>query len=593
MKNWYLFCEKPEVRAKKLEFPFYVGRTGCHLNLGEPAVPPVSFRLEAQDGDLYLVNENMSKPPLLDGTPVAGSAFLSPGEGHRVETGTAVLALSTKKKADPALLAPQEERYGFATDGVARGPVDAAGLHAAYQRGELRPDSLIWMWGEEGDVHEAKEWIEFDVPRGGGGGPSAVPAPVPAAAAEAPPGGRAARAKTVEETRAVAGETFACPYCRRVYGVGEAFAVSTSPGLLGDPVLGPAAQQRFLPSRFTLNGLALDAEEGICPESACPNCHMTLNPMLLDHEQAVLSVVGAPSAGKSFFLASAIWQCRQILPKRFGVSFTDLDPVANRWINEYEEKLFFEDEGGGELRKIEKTDVGESAVLKQVLIDGVAMQLPLPSFFRVRGGGKDEALVVYDSAGEHFQAGADTGGSLVTLNMLGADVLYFLYDPSADMRFGPYLDRGTGTARRRAQRQDTLLSEMAARIRRHTGDWGGGRLRTPLVFGISKADMLRKHLDLGANPYARLPDGRCALDLGVLKAISDATEAFVGGVAPEAVLTARELAEDVWFLPMSALGHNPMQEGVRPRDVKPAWAELPVVFTLARRGLVPTTGGET
>lgn len=583
MKKWHLFCLNPEIRAKELEFPFYVGRSGCNLNLSGRDVPTVSFRLEAKDGDLFLVNENVGRPPTVDGAMVEGALLLDPGEAHRVETGDCVLALSTKKKVEAELLEVRTERYGFATGGITYGPVDEAGLVEAYGRGELRPDSVIWKEGNPEDVHLAKEWIRFGDEESAEGGEGESDA-------GSEGGGYGARARTAEEAEVVAGENFACPYCRRVTDVEDVFAVATSPGLMGDPVLGPTAARRFLPSRFTQNGLALDAEGGICTESACPNCHMALNPMLLDHEQAVLSVVGAPSAGKSFFLASAIWQCRQILPKRFGVSFMDLDPVANRWINEYEEKLFFQGDDGDELRKIEKTDVGESAVLKQVLINGVATQLPLPSFFRVKGGGKDEALVVYDSAGEHFQAGADTSGSLVTLNMLGADVLYFLYDPSADVRFSPWLDRGTGTARRRAQRQDTLLSEMAARIRRHTGDWGGGKLKKPLIFGISKADMLRTKLDFSAAPYAELAGGGWALDWEALKAISSATEAFVGDVAPEAVLTAHELAEEVWFLPMSALGHNPMQEGVRPRDVKPVWAELPVVFALARRGVVPTTG---
>ena len=117
-------------------------------------------------------------------------------------------------------------------------------------------------------------------------------------------------------------------------------------------------------------------------------------------------------------------------------------------------------------------------------------------------------------------------------------------------------------------------------------------MRQPLIFGISKADMLRRELDFGVEPYRQMPDGRWALDLEALERISRATEAFVESVAPETVLTARELAENVWFLPMSALGHNPMQEGVRPADVKPIWAELPVVMVLVRRGLVPVVGGE-
>ena len=175
--------------------------------------------------------------------------------------------------------------------------------------------------------------------------------------------------------------------------------------------------------------------------------------------------------------------------------------------------------------------------------------------------------------------------------MLGADVLFFLFDPSADPRFAPYLDRGRGNAKNHAQRQDTLLSEMAARIRRHLGFRGETQLSRPLLFGISKADMLRERLPLDADLYVRKEsDGTFALDFDALRSVSRATEAFMDEIAPEVVATAHDIAGEVWFVPFSALGHNPMQEGVRPADVKPVYSELPVVFTLARKGLLPFVG---
>ena len=586
--KWYLTCANPAIQPLLLYFPFRVGRdAGCDLDLDDPAVPRQQFHLETRRKALFLVNDSMDNPTLVDGTPVSGAVPLAITSPHVVGCGGVTLALSpgVGVPVDSDLLAPPRPKYCFSTDGVTYGPVDETGLSDAFESGIFRRDSVLWNFQSPEDVHPATDFVDF-----GDAAPPSPPAPSPVETGVSDYG----RGVTAEEAAPEPGTSFLCPYCRAVPNLEDVLSVSVSDSLLGDPVLGPTAQQRFLPSRFTANGLALDAAGGVCTDIACPRCHMSLPQQILDLPQIVMSVVGAPSAGKSFFLASSIWQCRQVLSRRFGVSFMDLDPVANRWINEYEEKLFFESEGD-ELRKIEKTDVGQSAVLKEVLIDGSPTQLPLPSFFRLRANGEDSALVVYDSAGEHFQAGFDTSHSLVTRNILGSDVLYFLYDPSADPRFRSVLDRGSGTASRGAQRQDTLLAEMAARIQRHLGNRREAKVSRPLVLGVSKADMLRNELPLDKDPYREIGTGangkpRFALDYDVLRSVSDATESLLNDFAPESVSTARDIAEEVWFLPMSALGHNPMQEGVRPSDIHPIWAELPILFTLARKGLVETVG---
>ena len=593
--NWYLTCANPQIPSRPLTFPFSVGRTGCDLDVDDPSVARAQFHLETRRKVLFVVNDSMTNPTVVDGTAVSGAMPLAITGPHVITCGTLTLVVSPNKgiPANSDLLQPPKAQYCFETDGVTYGPVDDTGLTDAFANGTFRQDSLIWNKATPEDVHPASDFVDFGTPQ-----TAATPDVQPQSAfpgMETPsPFPDYGRGVTAEEVAPEQGTNFMCPYCRAVPNLEDVLSVSVSDSLLGDPVLGPAAQQRFLPSRFTQNGLAIDAAGGVCTDIACPRCHMSLPQQLLDIPQIVMSVVGAPSAGKSFFLASAIWQCRQLLSRRFGVSFMDLDPVANRWINEYEEKLFFES-GDDSLRKIDKTDVGQSAVLKEVVIDGSPVQLPLPSFFKLRANDTDSALVVYDSAGEHFQAGFDTSHSLVTRNILGADVLYFLYDPSADPRFRSILDRGTGTASRGAQRQDTLLAEMAARIQRHLGNRREAKVTRPLVIGVSKADMLRNELPLDRDPYREIgmgPNGkpRFALDYDVLRSVSEATETLLGDFAPESVATAHDIADEVWFLPMSSLGHNPMQEGVRPSEVHPIWAELPIVFTLARKGLVETVG---
>jgi hypothetical protein len=107
-----------------------------------------------------------------------------------------------------------------------------------------------------------------------------------------------------------------------------------------------------------------------------------------------------------------------------------------------------------------------------------------------------------------------------------------------------------------------------------------------LIVGISKADLLRNHLPLTEQLYLEQPNGRYALDVAKLKEVSRQTQRLMEEVVPEVVSTALNIAEEVWFLPISALGHNPDKHGVRPSEIEPIWAELPFVFTLYKKGLV-------
>ena len=585
-ETWYIACKKPRIDSRPISFPFTVGRGACNLMLQDASASRKQFTLSDRGGTIILTNESMTNPTVVDGEPCLGVCNLEPGVIHRVRAGSSIVLISTMPDMSSEMERVSSGLYFFSTDGAVHGPVDLKGLEAAFDAGTFKKSSFVWEEGREDDPIPATDMIEFpdDEDDSSDWSESA-----PSEGADAFSSG-SSRFVTAEEEKPEMGVSFQCPYCRTVSRLEDVLSVAVSAGLMGDPVLGPGDSQRFLPAKFTSNGLAIDAEGGVCTEIACPHCHMTLPAQLLETPQIVMSVVGARGAGKSFFLASAIWQCRQILSRRFGIRFMDMDPAANAWINDYESKLFFRDDSDS-LLKIDKTDVGNSSVAREVTLDGHPVLLPLPSYFTLRAkNSRENALVVYDSAGEHFRPGADTQGSLVTRNMLGADVLYFLFDPSADPRFRSQLDLGSGDLNNTAQRQDTLLMELAARIRRHLGSRGEERLSRPLIVGFSKADMLRDRLPLTESPCRQRPDGAYALDWDALHRISDATEDLLGEFVPEVVGTARDIASEVWFLPMSALGHNPKNEGVRASDVKPVWAEIPVLFTLALRGMVPTVG---
>lgn len=580
--DWYFVCLAPQKALKINVFPFVVGRSPLGTSvakIGDPAMSRVQFSITKMLGQVYYVNKSSENRASVDGEPVEGNKRLAPGN-HIIQVGCTTMGIGTRYDELCAEVRAKTVTYYMArVDGRELGPWTEAQLLEACENGIVKRETKIWNPQSPDVVSVASDLIDF------GTEPMAD-----AVAGQT----SAKRFVTVDEGAVVElGENFKCPYCRTVSDIGDVLSVSVSPTLLGDAVLGEGEPSRFAPTNFTDNGLALDAEGGVCTDIACPRCHMSLPPDILNLEQVVLSVVGTAGAGKSVFLASSIWQCRQVLKLKFGIGFRDLAPAWNTWIRAYEEKLFFQQDDT-KLQQIEKTDLQASNISRSVNLGGETVLLPTPSYFRIDGGKSDsgeKCFVVYDCAGEHFLPGADVHSSLVTLHTLSADAILFLFDPSADPRLRSLLDRGTGTASNSAQMQDVLLAELAAKAKKYMGNRSGRKLAQPLLFAISKADMLRCELPVDASVYRPDETGRLALDVAALRDVSARTESFLDRHVPEVSATAHDISDDIWFLPVSALGHNPLREGVRPCDIKPIWAELPAVFTLARKGLIPTVNG--
>ena len=131
-----------------------------------------------------------------------------------------------------------------------------------------------------------------------------------------------------------------CPHCWERFAPEQVLWISEHVDLLGDPLLGPEQQQRFLPSRFTIDGDAIDSRGMTCRTLACPQCHLPIPRAMLEMEPLFVSILGAPASGKSYLLTAMTWQLRQVLPLHFKVAFTDADPASNRVLNECEESLF-------------------------------------------------------------------------------------------------------------------------------------------------------------------------------------------------------------------------------------------------------------
>ncbi|MFO0957187.1 MAG: hypothetical protein U0800_06930 [Isosphaeraceae bacterium] len=405
-----------------------------------------------------------------------------------------------------------------------------------------------------------------------------------------------------------------CPYCWERFAPEEILWISVHAELMGDPLLGPETPGRFLPSRFTVDGNAIDARGQVCHQLACPRCRLVVPRDLVELEPLFLSVIGAPSSGKSFFLTSATMELRKALPRHFGISFADSDPAINHALTQYEEALFLNPDAR---RLIPLAQLIEKTQLQGDLYSTVAYGQHTVSYVRPylfsmrglenpdaarRGGVADRLLCLYDNAGEHFQPGQDNANAPVTRHLAVSRAVLFLFDPTQDPRFREAcgdagIDLGDGD-RARLGRQELILHEAAARIRKYASQGeAGDRL---LIVVVSKLDAWDGLLD---DPPDDDPWGSVNTPNGVVRGlIADRIERqsanlreLLSGLCPEIVGAADGFAKEVAFIPASALGDatriDPAsgKPAIRPAEIAPRWAAVPFLYAFHRKlpGLIP------
>lgn len=407
-----------------------------------------------------------------------------------------------------------------------------------------------------------------------------------------------------------------CPSCWSKLDPAELLWISSHPDLRGDPYLGSDTLKRFLPSRFDVEGFALDAKGLRCQGLACPRCHLVIPRTLVEVKPIFISILGAPASGKSYFIASCIWELRKRL-RRFQVSFADADPVANQIISRYEQKLFL-NEQPSQFVALPKTELeGE---LYQLVNFGDRQELyARPFVFNLRPTSEhsssrrksdvrlaSRALCLYDNAGEHFQPSLESELSPATDHLSLSEALLYIFDPLQHPRFrtrcrdfsrDPQLGEEF-----RCYRQDEVLLEAAKRIRQKANMAQHEQIRQPLVVIVNKYDVWRPLLpdiDLRqCDPFYPLADGTLGLDLRVVNEVSRQTRALLENTAPEIIAACDSFGSDVTFVPASPQGCSPERQqtgdavalGVRPSQIDPLWADVPLLYGMGRAkcSLIPT-----
>lgn len=520
------------------------------------------------------------------------------------------VVVKKKGRAKAKAVAGAERHWRYCHDGETLGPFSDQEMCVEADAGRLLPTDVVWRDDEPDlrvrgyEVDDLFPDLEGRPPEGGAAeddlaaGPADWEPEMPTMVFQS----------STSDTGSVM-----CPHCWFRCEAEDVLYIARHPELTGDAILGSDAPQRFLPSRFTPDGHAIDPEGVVSPDIACPRCHMRLARALLSMPPIFVSVVGAPASGKSYFITSMCWQLRRTLLKHFLVRFTDADAMGNRWLNDYEERLFVQADEEA-FQAIDKTQL-QGDLYREILYNGMSISLPLPSVFTLQaeessifhaeaGEFVNRTLVLYDNAGEHFEPGRDSAQDPGTHHLIHSEAILFSYDPTKDPGFRKLLKYVTNdvqvTQKHTVQRQDVLLTEVINRVRLYSGLDSRDRFEKPMIVMLSKADVLGEYLDqwLNQEPW-RWDDAieACSLDISRILQVSFTVRSLLEKFSPEIVSTVESFASDVIYVPVSALGHSPSRdpayrgEGdaplvVRPADVHPKWVEVPLLYVLFRMGYV-------
>ena len=406
-----------------------------------------------------------------------------------------------------------------------------------------------------------------------------------------------------------------CPHCWAVFETHEVLWVTAHNSLRGDPKLGRDAEKRYLPTRFTPDGLGIDEMNGRSHRIACPTCHLEIPRAATEMASWMVSVIGAPASGKSFYLGALAYSLRRLLLGRFRVSFTDADPDLNRLINHYEQSMF------GHPRPNDLIDPGElipktqltGELYSRVFLGGEWVLYPRPFLFALRPDAAHphvadptsaaRLLCLYDNAGESFLPGGDSAGSPVTRHLAQASVLTFLFDPTQDSEFRrAHLEHGAAGLpaddRLKLRQQQTILTEAALRVRQFNNMPSGKKHDKPLFVVVTKQDLWGHEVPAVADPQPLLlqgPTGIACLNLTRIEAVSAGIREMLLRHCPGVVDAAESFANSVVYVGASSFGTRPERvDGgpwmIRPRDIRPVGVEVPILYGLNRHmpGLFPS-----
>jgi len=404
-----------------------------------------------------------------------------------------------------------------------------------------------------------------------------------------------------------------CPHCWATFPGNRPLFIAAHDELVGDPVLGEHEHKRLKHTevRFVEKKI-LDPKGFVITEYACPECRLQIPRALLSKRARFISMAGAPSSGKSYYIISLLHKLRRQLPSDFNLLFEYAISRETRIVDDIVNRLF---EGDPEKPVfLEKTLETGGRVNNRINLNGVAVDLPKPFLFSVRptpanidiaskGDALHENLAFYDLAGEHFQYGRYANASNRSFGHFAhSDALIFTYDPLQDStaieRLATLTKDPQVNSHKVLNRQDNVLEAVIQQFRVLRGLQPTEPINIPLLVCVQKFDvwkgLLPKWVPIDENSVWRSPsEGTSGVDIEELNRNSLHIKRFLQDISPTFVAQAEANFSTVRFFPVSALGGSPTAVEIpdeyddkraklciRPQDLHPFRVTDPILWLL-------------
>ena len=137
-------------------------------------------------------------------------------------------------------------------------------------------------------------------------------------------------------------------------------------------------------------------------------------------------------------------------------------------------------------------------------------------------------------------------------------------------------------------RQETILNEAAARIRRHAGLSYGGKYERPMIVILSKFDEWSHLLDHDAGEPWKTQGNITGVDIERIEQTSVRLRQVLMQYCPETVAAAEAFAKNITYIAVSSLGKQIELDpatglaGIRPKNIHPHWVTVPLLYALSR-----------
>lgn len=420
--------------------------------------------------------------------------------------------------------------------------------------------------------------------------PAMAVAQVPAPQKEMP--------QVAEETIDEYNGQYLCPVCWLRFDAGDVMSIASHPDLMGDPVLGRHEMKRFFATQFNSRGQALDEKGMPCMHTACPHCRYKLPPRFLEMDSRIFSIIGAPSSGKSYYLASLIHEMTYRVAPEFGIAWRDADPAGNSQLNDVSNRLFTS--ASPEQAYLSKTDL-EGALYENFHRHGRTVKLPKPFIFnasKTRSKTPPISFVFYDNAGEHFEPGRNNEDSPGAMHVAVASGLFFLFDPATSPNFRRIItnkqDPQLHADGRQLDQQAIIMAETESRIASILNIAPGEQLDTPFAIMIGKCDLWEDYLltpEGGGRPLLPLTaQGKLIKDN--VQANSERLRSLLMKMNPAICATAESISSNVCYFAVSQLGVSPetfedpltgvTRIGPDPTRINPRYVCEPVLWMMTQ-----------